>query len=163
MHTIARLAVVAATALAGGMSAPAISAQANVQANAQGERVIGNIIDSLIGTRYAVNDRYAIRRCGWAAVDKAERQYRPQFRGRHGFAYPGYHGYVRVTAITDVQRRLLNRVRVKGLLDTGRNGYGHGWRGADLTFRCDVDRHGRVDSVKIERNANYRPLRPQPR
>ena len=102
MHTIARLAVVAATALAGGMSAPAISAQANVQANAQGERVIGNIIDSLIGTRYAVNDRYAIRRCGWAAVDKAERQYRPQFRGRHGFAYPGYHGYVRVTAITDV-------------------------------------------------------------
>ena len=84
--------------------------------------------------------------------------------GRHGFAYPGYHGYVRVTAITDVQRpALLNRVRVKGLLDTGRNGYGHGWRGADLTFRCDVDRHGRVDSVKIERNANYRPGGPQPR
>ena len=118
--------------------------------------MIGDIIDGLIGNRYAVSDRQAIRRCGWAAVDKAERQFRTQFRGRRGFAYPGYRGYVRVAAITDVSRGLLNRVRVRGLLDTGRNGYG-GRYGADLAFRCDADRNGRVSDVRVERNPGYRP------
>jgi opacity protein-like surface antigen len=141
-------------ALAGGAAAP-VAAQ-EVEANAQAQGVIGNIIDGLIGNRYNVSDRQAVRRCGWAAVDKAERDYRPVFRGRRAYAYPGYHGYVRVVAITDVQRRLKG-VRVRGLLDTGRNGYGNGRWGADLSFRCDVDRRGRIDTLRIERNPYYRP------
>ena len=79
--------IVVAAALAGGIAAPA---SAQVEANAHAQGVIGDIIDGLIGNRYAVSDRQAIRRCGWAAVDKAERQFRTQFRGRRSFAYPGY-------------------------------------------------------------------------
>jgi hypothetical protein len=143
----------AAAALAGGLAASASAAQ--FEANAQSERVIGNIIDGLIGNRYNVSDRQAVRTCAWAAVRKAENQYRPEFRGRP-FAYPGYRGYVRVTAITDVQRRL-RVVRVRGLMDTARFGYRGGRYGADLSFRCDVDRRGRVETVRIERNPGYRP------
>ena len=148
-----KLAYIVIAAAVGGLSASAASAQGG---DMQAQGVINNIIDGLIGNRYAVSDRQAIRRCGWAAVDKAERQFRTQFKGRRGFAYPGYRGYVRVAAITDVQRGLLNRVRVRGLLDTGRNGYG-GRHGADLAFRCDANRNGHVSDVRVERNPGYRP------
>jgi hypothetical protein len=148
-----KLAYIVIAAAVGGLSAPAASAQ---EGDMQAQGVINNIIDGLIGNRYAVGDRQAIRRCGWAAVDKAERQFRTQFRGRRGFAYPGYRGYVRVAAITDVSRGLLGRVRVTGLLDTGRNGYG-GRHGADLTFRCDANRNGHVTDVRVSRNPHYRP------
>jgi hypothetical protein len=151
MTSFARLTI--AAALVGGAAAPALSAQ--MEANAEAQGVVGNIIDRLIGNRYNVSDRQAIRRCGTAAVTKAERQYRPYFNGRP-HAYPGYNGFVRVTAITDVQRRAKS-VRVRGLLDTARYGYGHGNRGADLTFRCDVNRHGRVSDVNLARNPYYRP------
>jgi hypothetical protein len=70
------------------------------------------------------------------------------------YAYQGYNGYVRVTAITDVSRRSNGRVRVRGLLDTARGGYGN--YGADLSFRCDVDYSGRVYNVDLDRNGNRR-------
>lgn len=148
MNRFAR--IVIAAALAGGLAAPAL-AQDDVQA----QGVIGDIIDKLIGHRYNVSDRQAIRRCGWAAVDQAEHQYRPWFKGRPR-AYPGYRGYVRVTAITDVQRRATG-VRVRGLLDTARYGYGGGRHGSDLTFRCDTDRKGRVTGVRVTANPGFRP------
>jgi hypothetical protein len=72
---------------------------------------------------------------------------RRYFSGRPPYAYPGYHGYVRVVAITDVQRRKPG-VRVRGLLDTARNGYRGRGRG-DVSFRCDTDRRGRVQSVQL--------------
>jgi len=150
MNSLARF--VTAAVLAGGITAPALATQ--VEANAQAQSVIGNIIDGLIGNRYKVTDREAIRRCGWAAVDKAEGQYRPYFKGRPK-AYPGYNGYVRVAAITDVQRRSKG-VRVLGLLDTARYGYDPGRRGAELSFRCDTDRKGRVNDVRLERNPIFR-------
>jgi opacity protein-like surface antigen len=148
--------LVIAAALAGG-AAPAstAAAAAQVNANAEAQGVVGGIIDRLIGNRYNVSDRQAVRHCGSAAVDKAERQYRPYFNDRP-HAYPGYNGYVRVTAITDVQRRARG-VRVRGLLDTARYGYGNGNRGADLSFRCDTDRRGRVSDVSLQRNPGYRP------
>src|SRR4051812_31129349 len=74
-----------------------------------GQGVIGNIIDGLIGNRYNVSDRQAVRQCAYAAVQRAESQYRPYFGGQP-YAYQGYNGYVRVTAITDVQRRNNGRV-----------------------------------------------------
>ena len=152
MNNLARFVMVAV--LAGGMAAPALAAQ--VEANAHAQGVIGNIIDGLIGNRYNVTDRQAVRRCGLAAVDKAERDYRGYFRGRRAHAYPGYTGYVRVTQITDVSRRM-SGVRVRGLLDTGRNGYGNGRFGADVSFRCDTNRKGKVTDVRLERNPYYRP------
>ncbi len=132
------------------------------------EGAVGAIVDSIIGNRYAVSDRQAIHSCAWAAVQRAHNQYRPY--SPYGGGYPGYPGYgygrynnVRVTAITNVERRP-NGVRVRGLLDSGygnhpydpRYGYGgggYGYAGAgDLTFRCDVDYRGYVYDVRLDRN-----------
>ena len=135
----------AATALAGALATTAPAAQ--VEGNAHAERIISNIVDGLIGNRYKVSDREAIRRCSWAAVDKAERDYRRYSSGRP-FAYPGYRGFVRVVAITDVDRRA-SGVRVRGLLDTARRGYRGGGRG-DVSFRCNTDRRGRVQTLRLE-------------
>lgn len=145
--------LIAAAALGGGLAAP-LAAQPYSQGDVQTQRVLGGIVDALIGNRYNVSDRQAIRRCSFAAVDQAENQYRPYF-GNAPFAYAGYRGHVRVSAITDVNRKF-GGVRVKGLLDTARYGYGNGPRGADLRFRCDVDNGGRVYNVRIERNPYWR-------
>ena len=167
--------IMAAAVLAGGLAAPA-AAQVYVQPYPQtyppgyggqygypgyggnygygNQGIIGNIIDGLIGNRYNVSDRQAVRQCAYAAVQRAESQYRPYFGGQP-YAYQGYNGYVRVTAITDVSRRSNGRVRVRGLLDTARGGYGRGG-GADLSFRCDVDYSGRVYNVDLNRNDGYR-------
>ena len=136
------------------------------------ESTIGAIVDSLIGNRYAVSDRQAIHQCAWAAVQRAQNDYRP-YRP-YGGGYPGYPGYsygygghhnpMRVTAITNVERRL-NGVRVHGILDAGlyrnhpydpRYGYGgggggYGYGAGDLSFRCDVDYRGYVTNVRLDR------------
>jgi hypothetical protein len=120
--------------------------------------VLGNIIDGLIGNRYQVNDRQAIRQCAWAAVQRAQGQY-------GAYPYPGqrygnrYNRFARVTAITDGQRRVRG-IRVRGLLDTGMSGgrppYGGGYGGyGDLSFRCDVDYRGYVSDVRIDRYRRY--------
>lgn len=119
-----------------------------------GGGIIDNIINGLIGNRYQVGDRQAIRQCANAAVQRAENEYRPYFGGNLPYAYQGYNGYVRVTAITDVQRRN-NGVRVRGMLDTARGGYNNGPYG-DLEFRCDVDYRGYVYNVRISRSRNWR-------
>jgi len=128
-----------------------------------GESAIGAIVDSLIGNRYAVNDRQAIRQCAWAAVQRAQGQYGAYpYPGQN---YPGqrygnrYNRFARVTAITDVQRRMRG-IRVRGLLDTGMSGgrppYGGGYGGyGDLSFRCDVDYRGYVSDVRIDRYRRY--------
>lgn len=122
------------------------------------QNIVGSFIDQLIGNRYSGNDRQAIRRCGYAAVQEAESRYRPYFNGMP-YAYQGYRSHVRVSAITDVQQRLL-KVRVRGLLDTTRRGYRDRdrdrSRSADLSFRCDVDRQGNVTDVRIERTRYWR-------
>jgi hypothetical protein len=124
------------------------------QGDAVAQNVIGGVIDALIGNRYNMSDRQAIKWCSYAAVQQAENQYRPYYRNSP-FAYPNFQGHVRVTAITDVNRRSRG-VRVKGLLDTARYGYGNGRRGADLSFRCDVDYRGRVYNMQLQQNPYWR-------
>lgn len=143
---------IAAALITAGLAGPAFAAQDEM--DAQSQRVIGGVIDSLIGNRYAVGDRQAVRRCAMAAVDRAERQNRGQFHTLP-VAYPGYRGHVRVTDITDVQRRLLV-LRVKGLMTTARYGYRNGRRGSDLRFTCDVANNGRIQSLDIDRNPYWR-------
>lgn len=120
--------------------------------------VLGQIIDGLIGNRYNVSDRQAIRQCTFAAVNQAENQYRPYYNNPNfRRPYQGYNGYIRVSQITDVQRRS-NGVRVRGLLDTGlyrAQPYGGGYGSGDLSFRCDVDYRGAVYNVRINRNNGY--------
>ena len=141
--------------MGGALAAPALAQDQEFQANAHAESIIGGIIDGLIGKKYNVSDRKAIHTCGWAAVRQAERDYRRYFTGPP-HSYPGYRGYVRVAAITDV-KRLSKAVRVRGLLDTARYGYRGGRNGADLLFRCDVNRNARVTDLRLERNPWYRP------
>jgi len=127
-----------------------------------------------------VTDRQAISRCASAAMVQAQNQYRggySQGYGAYGQAYgqgyaPPYGGYganIRVTAITNVERRS-NGLRVSGLLDSGLyrgqaygQGYGQGYgqpyggyANGDLTFRCNVDYRGYVSNVRIRRNESYR-------
>ena len=119
----------------------------------QNQSVIGQIIDGLIGNRYNVTDRQAIRSCGYAAMQRAEMQYGGYgYNGQYPQAWQGnrYPGYMRIVGISNVERRS-GGLRVRGLIDSGlyRNrGRGYG----DLTFRCDVNYNGYVTKVRIERN-----------
>ena len=84
--------------------------------------------------------------------------------------FPGVAATMRVSAITDVQRRS-DGMRVKGLIDSGvvyRGGYGGepfqgGGEGGeayairhpsknDLVFRCNLDTAGLVSSMRVERH-----------
>ena len=137
-----------------------------------GGNVIDNVINQLLGNRYNVTDRQAVSRCARAAVAQAENQYRGYGQGYgqgYGGGYGGYpqSGYnqgiarpgMRVTAITDVQRRS-SGLRVRGLIDTGlyrAQPYGYQNQGyGDLNFRCNVDYNGAVTGVRIGRNDNQR-------
>ena len=121
--------------------------------------VLGGVIDSLIGNRWGVSDRHAIHQCTFAAVNQAENQYRPYFGPNFRRPYQGYNGNIRVSAITDVQRRSSGRVRVRGLLDTGLyriQPWNPSYSGqADLGFRCDVDTRGYVTNVRIDRTSYW--------
>jgi hypothetical protein len=141
--------------------------------------VVGQIIDQLLGNRYNVTDRTAVSQCASAALAQAQVQYRGYGQGYGGYqgqgypgqyqgqAYPGqgYNQAMRVTAITDVQRRS-GTLRVKGQIATGQgyaNAYGgqggYGAQGydpryanaADLSFRCNVDYRGAVTNVRLAR------------
>jgi len=122
------------------------------------QNAVGAIIDQLIGNRYNVSDRQAIHQCAYAAIQRAQ----GQNWGGGGWQqpYPGYNNNMRVTAITEVQRRS-SGVRVRGEIGRGwrgnqpydpRYGYGGGGYGrAELSFRCDVDyRGGYVRNVRVE-------------
>ena len=148
---------------------------------------IGQIIDQLLGNRYSVSDRTAVSQCASAAMVQAQAQYRGYGQQGYGYGQQGYgqqgYGYgqqgynrgyaapaMRVTAITDVQRRS-NGLRVKGLINSGYYGGYGGYSGqygnqygyqnqayatGDLTFRCNVDYRGVVTDVRIGRNDSYR-------
>jgi hypothetical protein len=151
---------------------------------------VEQIINQLLGNNnaYTVSDRTQVSRCATAAVAQAQSQYQSRYGayGQQGYAY-GQQGYdprypnsryanaysqMRVTAITNVERRRYNSLRVTGLISSGTyaqpygNAYGyHGQayadpryaQAADLSFRCNVDSRGAVTGVRINRSdAAYR-------
>ncbi|MGI8705405.1 MAG: hypothetical protein ACR2JJ_06375 [Sphingomicrobium sp.] len=139
----------------------------------QGQNVIGQMINQLLGNRYQATDRTAVTQCASAAMAQAHARYQPRGyqQNRQGYGYPGYNqgynqGYnpaahMRVTAITDV-RRLRSGMRVSGLMSSGMHaayapyGQAHGYYNqaqSDLSFRCNVARNGRVTDVRVTRNA----------
>ena len=143
----------------------------------QNPNSLGSIIGQLLGNRYNVTDRTAVQQCASAAMQQASAQYRPQ----NGYGQPPYgnaYGYnnnrgyqqgyapnMRVTAITNVERRN-NGVRVSGLLDSRAgyppNGQAYGYRNqgyaatGDLSFRCNVDYRGAVTNLRVRRANTYR-------
>jgi hypothetical protein len=126
---------------------------------------VSQIINSLLGNRYNVTDRQAVSQCASAAMTQAAAQYGNRYN--QGYANNGYNrGYssaMRVTSITDVQRRN-NGLRVSGLMSSGYTGqygnqYGYHNRGyaqGDVSFRCNVDYRGTVTNVRIRRAGNWR-------
>ena len=141
---------------------------------------LGQIIGQLLGNRYNVNDRTAVQQCASAAMTQASAQYRPRnapYGNAYGYQNQGYNqgygqgynqGYasnMRVTAITNVERRR-NGLRVSGLLDSraGMPPYGqaYGYQNqgyaatGDLSFRCNVDYRGAVTDVRVRRANTYR-------
>ena len=125
---------------------------------------IGQIIDQLLGNRYSLTDRQAVSSCASAAMTQAEAQYGGRYS--QGYGNPGYNrGYnngLRVTAITDVQRRN-NSLRVSGLMSSGYDGGNGGlyadphrnYARGDVSFRCNVDYQGAVTNIRIGRNRAY--------
>ena len=118
---------------------------------------VTDIIDSLLGNRYNVTDRQAVRQCTNAVRAQAAQQY-----GGHnnGYQQQGYGASnLRVTSITDVQRRG-NGLRVSGTLGSAagqygyHNGYANGYQdraysAASLSFRCNVAYNGAVTGIRI--------------
>lgn len=147
---------------------------------------IREIVDRQLGARYGASDREAVARCATAALAQGAilfgvngyagtegyagyvGAYRPGAAGVPGF--PGVLVTMRVSSITDVQRRP-DGMRVKGLIDSGvvyrGDDNGQAYQGAgsggepyaiahpsnnDLVFRCNLDRAGLVSSMHIERH-----------
>ncbi|HET6942897.1 MAG TPA: hypothetical protein VFH89_12115 [Sphingomicrobium sp.] len=144
---------------------------------------LGAIVGQLLGNRYSVTDRTAVQQCAGAAMTRASADYRPPYGNANGYNNRGYgygYGYgngygqgqgyspsamMRVTAITDVQRRQ-SGLRVSGLIDS-RGGYAphgqaYGYQNqgqavtGDLSFRCNVDYRGAVTDVRVRRANTYR-------
>jgi hypothetical protein len=125
---------------------------------------VTDIIDQLLGNRYNVTDRQAVRQCARAAASQASSQYGGAYNQgyggygqRYGQGYGQGYGAMRVTAITDVQRRS-NGLRVTGLLSSGYGNqaygqaYGYNNRGygaGQLSFRCNVDYRGAVTGLRV--------------
>ena len=122
---------------------------------------VTDIIDSLLGNRYTVSDRQAVRQCARAAQVQAQSQYGGYYRGyRQQIAAPS----MRVTSITEVQRRG-NGLRVSGMMSSGyarEYGAQSGYQNraypvaGDVSFRCNVDYNGQVSSIRIGRGGEYR-------
>ena len=121
---------------------------------------VTDIIDSLLGNRYNVTDRQAVRQCAQAAMAQASAQY-------GGGGYGGYSGYnrgygsFRVTSINDVERRS-SGLRVSGTMSSGgayqNQAYGYGNRGGygtALSFRCNVDYRGAVTGLRVRPAGAY--------
>ena len=122
---------------------------------------VSQIINSLLGNRYSVTDRQAVSQCASAAMTQAAAQYGNGYN--QGYGNRGYNPAMRVTSITDVQRRN-NGLRVSGLMSSGYAGqYGNQYAyqnnryaAGEVSFRCNVDYRGQVTNVRIGRNNAYR-------
>ena len=121
---------------------------------------VSQIINSLLGDRYNVNDRQAVSQCASAAMTQAAARYGNGYN--QGYGNRGYNPAMRVTSITEVQRRH-NGLRVSGMMSSGYAGqYGnqHGYQNrgyaqGDVSFRCNVNYRGQVTNVRIGRNTAY--------
>jgi len=129
---------------------------------------VTDIIDQLLGNRYSVTDRQAVRQCANAARAQAAQQYGAY--GNNNYPYgqgygqgynSGYAGRLHVTAINSVERRS-NGLRIRGMLGTsgGYGAYGNqgggqygyqnrGYAAGDLSFRCNVDYRGVVTDLRV--------------
>jgi hypothetical protein len=97
---------------------------------------------------------------------QATAQYGGGYNSGYANGYNRDYSNLRVTSISDVQRRK-NGLRVSGLMSSGYGGqyggqYGsqYGYQnpgyGQQLSFRCNVDYRGAVTNIRIRQSNNYR-------
>lgn len=133
------------------------------------------------GTSGYGNERVAVDQCSRAAEQRVSGRSNSGYgdsrygNSRYGNSGYGYAGSARVVAVTNVERRPNNSLRVKGLIDAnggydqgrfGNSGYGSDRYGsdrygaastADLRFQCNIDNRGRITNLDINRNdSRYR-------
>jgi hypothetical protein len=165
--------------LAGGIGLAALAGAAPAAAQhypgnqGYGGGGIGAIIDAILGSnrsRYrGVNSQQVINQCTAAVQQRLSGGYGSRYGGYgnpYG-AYGGGYGGGRVLSVYHADRHG-STIRVRGYASSGANaaygGYG-GYGGynpygggayaapvADLKFRCDVDRYGRIRKLNISRN-----------
>lgn len=127
---------------------------------AYSQNPVQQVIESLLGNRYNAPDRQAVSQCASAAMNQAVAQYGNGYGQRYGNnGYNrGYNNAMRVTSITEVQRRN-NGLRVSGTMSSGERFSGpyanRAYAAGDVTFRCNVDYRGAVTNVRIGRNMAY--------
>jgi hypothetical protein len=123
----------------------------NAYGQGYAQNPISQIINSLLGNRYSVTDRQAVSQCASAAMTQATAQYGNGYNNQ-GYGNRGYNAAMRVTSITEVQRRN-NGLRVSGMMSSGYGGQ-YANRG-DVSFRCNVASNGAVTNIRIGRNSAY--------
>ena len=146
--------------LAGGLGLAAMAAAAPASAQYQyGYPPYGNAYGYYNNSAHVT--QMAASQCTAAVQARLNNRHRNGLAGLIG-ALAGAQTSARVVAVTQVTPRQ-NRVRVRGIADSGRyayNPYGYGYYGAqgygyanagDLAFRCEVDYRGRVRDVDIFR------------
>lgn len=130
--------------------------------------VLGAVVNSVLGYgrypqgNYGYNT-YSNQR---VAIDQCARAVESRIGGGYGYNNYGYNqgyynqGYAggRVLGISRVDRRSSGGLRVRGVASSGQAYGGYGYNaGADLSFRCDIDRYGRIRDIDLDRrSASYR-------
>ena len=156
-----------------GASAPAAAQYYPGYPNYGGTNVVGQVINSILNPYggygqygygqygYGVNPQVAAQQCTAAVQQRLNGRYGAGY-GQYGYGY-GYNSYGngRVLGITRVEQRSNGTLRVRGDATSGMayggypyggyGGYGGGYGGADLKFRCDVDYRGYIRDVDIDR------------
>jgi hypothetical protein len=145
---------------------------------------VEQIINQLLGNdnRYNVSERTLVSRCASAAVAQAQAQYggnnrygaygqrygynQPYANNGYGNGYNNGYSQMRITAISNVERRRYGQLRVTGMISSGSHaqpyGNAYGYQNnqrydqryaqqADLSFRCNVDNRGAVSGIRISR------------
>ena len=90
-----------------------------------GGGAIEQVINQLLGNRYNVNDRTAVRQCASAAAQQASAQY-----GRYGRPGYGQQGYGQ---------------------NYGYGNYANNAAGGQYRFNCKVDYRGRITDLRVNR------------
>lgn len=98
--------------------------------------VVGQVINQVLGGGYGVNSQAAVQRCAAAVEQRINYQYNRQGGyGGYGGYNPGYGGYgynpstARVLAVTSVERRSDNGLRVRGVATARAHPVGYGGYG----------------------------------
>jgi hypothetical protein len=135
-----------------------------------GGNVIGQVLGQILNPGYGggygnsyggygMDSRMMVDRCAAAVTERVNREYRtyPAYGGYGGgYGYNnGYGAGARVVAITSVEPRSNNRMRVRGIAQASASGGYNGYP-VELSFKCNIDYRGRITDIDLDRtNSRY--------